>query len=365
LSSTPPRRSKPFHRQLLAITVAATLTTACTESAESPAGGGGGPPAKRVVVHSVAKREFVDRIEALGTARANESTVLTPNVADKIVNIGFRDGARVNKNDVLLRLDDRSERAELAAARARMSERREALKRAQDLAAQRVVSEAEVDLTRSELATAEAEVEAVAARVEDRTIRAPFDGVIGLRDVSLGALIAPGDPIATLADIDIIKADFTVPARRYSALREGLAIRATTAALPDRIYEGTIDSLDNQVDPVTRTITARALIENTSRELRPGMLLEIELLVERRQGPAIPEAALMPRGDEQFVSVVVDDKAEQRSVRIGMRTPGWVEIIEGVATGDHVVTRGAQGLTDGSAVQVVEALAERQQTEPR
>ncbi|MCR9091670.1 MAG: efflux RND transporter periplasmic adaptor subunit, partial [Proteobacteria bacterium] len=145
----------------------------------------------------MAEREFVDRIEALGTARANEATVLTPNVAEKITEIRFRDGAQVRKGDVLLRLDDRSERAELAAARARLSERQDALTRAQDLAAQRVVSEAEVDLTRSELATAEAEVEAVAAHVEDRTIRAPFDGVIGLRTVSLGALIAPGDPIAT------------------------------------------------------------------------------------------------------------------------------------------------------------------------
>lgn len=343
--------------------MAAPLIAACNQTPESA--GGGAPPAKRVVVHTVAEREFIDRIEALGTARANESTVLTPNVADKIVDIGFRDGARVSKGDVLLRLDDRSERAELAAARARMTERRDALKRARDLAAQRVVSEAEVDLTRSELATAEAEVEAVLAHVEDRTIRAPFDGVIGLRDVSLGALIAPGDPIATLADIDIIKADFTVPASRYSALREGLSIRATSTALPDRVYEGTIDSLDNEVDPVTRTITARALIENKARELRPGMLLEIELLVERRSSAAIPEAALMPRGDQQFVSVIVDDKAEQRSVRIGMRTPGWVEAIEGVAIGERVVTRGAQGLTDGSAVQVVDALAARQQDEPR
>lgn len=347
----------------MALCVIAPLISGCNEAPSS--GGSGGPPAKRVVVHTVTEREFVDQIEALGTARANESTILTPNVADKIVDIRFRDGARVSKGDVLLRLDDRSERAELAAARARMTERRDALKRARDLAVQRVVSEAEVDLTRSELATAEAEVEAVAARVEDRIIRAPFDGIIGLRNVSLGALIAPGDPIATLADIDIIKADFTVPARRYSALREGLTIRATTAGLPDRVYEGTIDSLDNEVDPVTRTITARALIKNQSRELRPGMLLEIDLLVERRSSPAVPEAALMPRGDRQFVAVVADDKAAQREVRIGMRTPGWVEIIEGVATGEQVVTRGAQGLADGSTVQVVEALAVRQQQESR
>lgn len=347
----------------MAFCVIAPLISGCSEAPSSA--GSGGPSAKRVVVHTVAEREFVDRIEALGTARANESTMLTPNVADKIVDIRFQDGIRVNKGDVLLRLDDRSERAELAAARARMTERRDALERARDLAAQRVVSEAEVDLTRSELATAEAEVEAVAARVEDRTIRAPFDGVIGLRNVSLGALIAPGDSIATLADIDTIKADFTVPARRYSALREGLTIRATTAGLPDRVYEGTIDSLDNAVDPVTRTITARALIDNASRELRPGMLLEIELILERRRRPAVPEAALMPRGDKQLVTVIADDKAAQREVRIGMRTPGWVEILDGVTTGEQVVTRGAQGLADGSPVQVVDALAARQQQESR
>ncbi|MBY8964613.1 efflux RND transporter periplasmic adaptor subunit [Algiphilus sp. NNCM1] len=337
--------------------------TACGDA--PPPSNSGGPPAQRVVVHTVAEREFVDRIEALGTARANEATVLTPNVAEKITEIRFRDGAQVRKGDVLLRLDDRSERAELAAARARLSERQDALTRAQDLAAQRVVSEAEVDLTRSELATAEAEVEAVAAHVEDRTIRAPFDGVIGLRTVSLGALIAPGDPIATLADIDTIKADFTIPARRYSLLQPGLPIRATTAGMPDRIYEGTIDSLDNEVDPVTRTITARALIDNPDRALRPGMLLEIELLADRRTSPAVPEAALMPRGDTQFLTVVVDGKAEQRAVQIGMRTPGWVEIRDGVAIGEQVVIRGGQGLSDGAAVEIQSPLSERQPDESR
>ncbi|WP_420427649.1 efflux RND transporter periplasmic adaptor subunit [Algiphilus sp.] len=339
------------------------MLTACSES--PPSSDGSGPPPKKVVVHTVGEREFVDRIEALGTARANEATLLTPNVAEKITDIRFRDGAQVNKGDILLRLDDRSERAELAAARARLSERQDALARAQDLAAQRVVSEAEVDLTRSELATAEAEVEAVAAHVEDRTIRAPFDGVIGLRTVSLGALIAPGDPIATLADIDTIKADFTIPARRYSLLQPGLPIRATTAGLPDRVYEGTIDSLDNEVDPVTRTITARALIDNKGRALRPGMLLEIELLAERRRNPAVPEAALMPRGDAHFVVVIIDNTAEQREVRLGMRTPGWAEILDGVAVGEQVVTRGAQGLSDGSAVEILPPLSERTQTEPR
>ncbi|MHA7833744.1 MAG: efflux RND transporter periplasmic adaptor subunit [Algiphilus sp.] len=339
------------------------LISACGEAPSSS--GGSGPPAKKVVIHTVGEREFVDRIEALGTARANEATLLTPNVAEKITDIRFRDGAQVTKGDILLRLDDRSERAELAAARARLSERQDALARAQDLAAQRVVSEAEVDLTRSELATAEAEVEAVAAHVEDRTIRAPFDGVIGLRTVSLGALIAPGDPIATLADIDTIKADFTIPARRYSLLQPGLPIRATTAGLPDRIYEGSLDSLDNEVDPVTRTITARALIDNNGRALRPGMLLEIELLAEQRANPAVPEAALMPRGDAQFVFVISDNIAEQREVQLGMRTPGWAEILEGLAVGEQVVIRGAQGLSDGSAVEIMPPLAERTQTEPR
>jgi len=302
------------------------------------------------VLHSVAEREFVDRIEALGTARANESTVLTSNVADKVVEIGFRDGSRVEKGELIVRLDDRSERAELAAARARLKERQQALKRARDLAEDRVVSEAEVDLTRAELASAEAEVEAMASALADRTIRAPFDGFVGLRNISLGALVSPGDAIVRLSDIDPIKADFTVPATRLSRLRAGAPLQARSSGLPGEVFRGRIESIDTEIDPVSRSVTARALLPNPDGRLKPGMLLEIEVQADRRNSLAVPEAALVPRGDRQFVFVADEGVASRREVTIGSREPGWVEITSGLERGEAAVARGLQAMSDGRKI---------------
>lgn len=326
----------------------------CGASDSAPQKPAGGPPPAKVVLTAVVEREFVDAVEALGSTRASESVVLTSNVADKVMEIGFADGQFVNEGDLIVRLDDRSERADLNAAQARLRERRQALERTENLIRKKVVSQAELDVNRAEYAAARAEVESLRAALADRAVLAPFSGRVGLREISVGALVQPGDRITTLSAINPLKIDFTVPAIELAWMQPGLSIRARTAAFGERVFEGELASIDTEVDATSRSILARAFVPNPEFLLKPGMFMELELISRRRQAAAVPEAALVSQADQHYVYLVENGSAQKQAVTIGSRDPGWVEISEGLAVGDQVVFRGLQGLADGRSVQVLE-----------
>ena len=196
---------------------------------------------------------------------------------------------------------------------------------------------------------------AIESRLADRLVRAPFAGVVGLRNVSLGTLVEPGDVITTLDDDSTMKLDFPVPAVHIGALAPGLPVTATTRGWGGRRFEGEVKSLDSRVDPVTRTVVVRALLPNTEHELRPGMLMQVELLQSRRESIVIPEQCLVPLGDRQFVYVVdpaADNSVEHREVRIGTRRPGEVEIVEGLEAGELVITDGTLKVRAGSKISI-------------
>lgn len=324
--------------------------------AGSPAFGQAPDDRQPVVISIVRSAEFADRIEALGTTRANETVRITANVTEKIAELRFDDGQSVAAGDVLAVLDKSEEEADLRGARALLGEKRLAYQRARELERQRYAATAQLDLRRAEVQEYQARIAAIEARVEDRIIRAPFAGVVGLRNISVGTLVEPGDVITTLDDISVIKVDFSVPSPFLPTLRQGMTVIAKATAFGDREFRGTIRGIDSRVDPVTRSVVARAILPNAHGVLKPGLLMTIELLKNPRTALVVPEEALIPRGRRNSVLVVdeaADNTVERREVTIGARALGRVEIVSGLAAGEKVVTRGALQVRPGQKVTIM------------
>ncbi|MGD8581678.1 MAG: efflux RND transporter periplasmic adaptor subunit [Gammaproteobacteria bacterium] len=312
---------------------------------------------KHVIVAPVVSEEISDRVEALGTARANESVNITSNVTEKIREIHFEDGQQVKTGDVLVILDQAEEKANLKQAEAVRGERKLALDRLLQLEERKLAPTDEIDRTRLELEQAEASISAIKTRISDRVIRAPFDGVVGLRNISAGALVEIGDLIATLDDTSQIKLDFSVPAMFLAELKPGLKIKARATALDNRVYQGDVKSIDSRVDPVTRSVQVRALLPNPDGSIIPGILMQVDLLRNTRQALVIPEAALLPMANKQYVMVRINkdgkDTVAKREVEIGIRLPGYVEILSGLTAGEYVVTHGNSKVRPGDSLDVL------------
>jgi membrane fusion protein (multidrug efflux system) len=311
-----------------------------------------------VIVAVAAEEPWADRTEALGTLRANESVVVTANVSETISAIHFDDGQRVAQGDMLVEMTSAEEIALLEEIRVRVAEAQRQFERVQSLAAQGSASVSLLDERRRDLDTARATLVAVESRLKDRVVKAPFAGIVGLRNISLGALVEPGDVITTLDDDRLMKLDFAVPSVFLPSLKPGLAIEARARALGEQAFEGEISAIDTRVDPVTRSVQVRALIPNPDRRLRPGLLMRVELLRNPRRGLTIPEEALLHRGEEHFVLALTDGDGdatvpERRAVEIGARRPGFVEVTSGLAPGERVVTHGNDKAKAGEPVSIL------------
>jgi membrane fusion protein (multidrug efflux system) len=311
-----------------------------------------------VIVAEAKSEPWADRTEALGTLRANESVVVTANVTETISAIHFDDGQRVSAGDVLVEMTSAEEDALLEEVRARVAEAERQYRRVQSLAERGSASASLLDERRRDLDTARASLVAVESRLKDRVVKAPFGGIVGLRNISLGALVEPGDAITTLDDDRIMKLDFTVPSIFLPSLRSGLAIEASAPALDDEMFDGEISAVDTRIDPVTRSVQVRALLPNPEQVLRPGLLMRVELLRNPRRALTVPEEALLHRGDDHFVLTLSqsDDGAtlaERRQVQIGARRPGFVEITAGLEAGARVITHGSDKAKPGEPVTVM------------
>jgi membrane fusion protein (multidrug efflux system) len=331
------------------------LLMAGNYTAHAAAGPGDKP--RHVIVAPVVLREISDRVEALGTARANESVNITANVSEKIRKIHFEDGQQVKTGEILAVLNYDEEQANLKQAQAFRGERKLALDRLLQLDERKLAAEDEIDRTRLELAQADASISAIKARISDRVIRAPFDGMVGLRYISVGALVETGELIATLDDTSQIKLDFSVPAMFLAELKPGLKIKARATALDNKEYLGEVKSIDSRVDPVTRSVQVRAVLQNPDGSILPGILMQVDLLRNTRQAIVIPEAALLPLANRQYVMVRVNkdgkDTVEKRDVEIGIRLPGYVEIVAGLSIDEYVVTHGNSRLRPGDSLDVL------------
>jgi len=321
------------------------------------AGGGSGAPAVAVVAVPVRSEQISFDIEALGTTRANESVEITSKVVNQVTAVRFDEGQQVAKGAVLVELDGEQVRADLAAAEAALAESRSQYKRSRELYTTKILSDSQLEQIEATFKANEARVASARARVSDTVIRAPFAGRVGLRRVSVGSLISPGTVITTLDDTSTIKLDFTIPETFLPVVKPGLGIAATSVAYPDTRFTGKVSSVDSRVDPATRSVTVRALVPNSEGLLKPGMFLTTRLSRGAVDALLIAEQALVPEGGEVFVFVAKDGVVEKRKVQIGQRRVGQVQIVQGLAAGELVVTEGTQKLRDGAAVSVEAAPA--------
>jgi membrane fusion protein (multidrug efflux system) len=294
---------------------------------------------------------IVDEIESIGTAQANESVELTSKVTDTVSKVNFQDGMYAQKGDILVELTNTEETAELNEAQATVDEATRQYNRVKNLIDQKLAAETQLDEERVKMQTARARLEAIVARLDDRLIRAPFSGVLGFRAVSPGTLLSPTTPVTTLDDISTIKLDFHVPETYLANLKPGQEVIAKSVAYPDKEFAGKVKTVNSRVDPVTRTLTVRARINNGDRLLRPGMLLTVKLILARSDILAIPEEAVIPIQDREYVYTISDQGvAERREITVGRRKPGIVEVTSGLKEGDEVITQGVIKIHPGSKV---------------
>jgi membrane fusion protein (multidrug efflux system) len=302
----------------------------------------------------VALEPIATPIEALGTARAWEFVSIRASETERVTRINFDSGQRVKAGDVLVELSHGEEQAELAGARASLERHRRDLERLRRLVRDKLATREQLDAAETLVAETRARVRALEAQIEDRVIRAPFSGQLGLRNISVGSLVSPSEEVTTLQDIRQLKLDFTVPERQMPAVEGGMPIRAVSPAYPERIFTGEVMIAEARVDTQTRAFTVRARVDNPEELLKPGMMLTVTIVSDQREALTIPEAALIPLADNQWVYVLepVDDGlvARKRQVKLGQRYPGKVEVLEGLSRGERVVTRGTLHLQDGKPV---------------
>ncbi len=316
------------------------------------AAAGGGAPVQ--VITAAAQRRTINiDIEAIGTANANEAVSVTSKTSNIVTAIHFSDGQAVKAGDVLVELDREQMTAELAATTAAFEESRSQFNRAREMLQTQAVSKAQYEQLEATMKANEARVAAARSRLSDTYIRAPFSGRVGLRRVSLGTLISPGTVVTTLDDTSSIKVDFSVPDLYVGELRAGQAVSARTTAYPGRRFTGRVVSVDSRVDPITRSVTVRGVVPNGDAALKPGMFLTVDLSQDRHPAVVIPEEALVPEQARQFVYVIEGEAVAKREVSLGRREPGFVEITNGIETGERVVIEGTLKLRDGAAIREV------------
>jgi membrane fusion protein, multidrug efflux system len=311
------------------------------------------PPAT-VAAAPVALERVRREIQAVGSLRSNESVIVRPEIAGRITEILFAEGQRATKGEPLVRLDAAIARAQVEQAKASLVLSRANYERAQDLFARKVGTQRSLDEAVSSLRADEAALALAEATLGKSTILAPFDGIIGLRSVSVGAYVTPGQDLVNFENVESLKVDFRIPEIYALQLAVGQKVRITLDAIPDAVYEGEVYAIDPAHDPNGRAVILRARLPNTDGKLRSGMFARVGLLIDdRREAIMVPETALVPVGQDHFVFRIVDDKAILAKVEIGQRQRGRIEILSGLDRDAVIVVEGALKLRDGSAVRVV------------
>lgn len=299
------------------------------------------PPmaAPGVIVSPVAAQEFADRIEAIGTAQANQSATLTATVTETIKSLNVNEGEFVKAGTVIAELNDDEELATL-------NEAAKAFNRYDKLARSKIGSEARRD-------EEEARMNVARAQLDKRRLVAPFDGVLGIRRVSVGDLVSPGTVITTIDELDPIKLEFSVPESYISVLKSGLEIHAITEAYPGENFTGQIEAVDSRVNSLTRAILVKATLPNADSRLRPGLLMKVNIVKTSRMSLAIPEEAIISVGDKKSVLIVgSDNKVAEKAVTTGNRQAGYVEILSGLKQGEKVIIEGLQKAHAGAEVKI-------------
>jgi len=324
--------------------------------ASAPGKPGGGGPASfptSVEVALVKQRDFSDEVAAVGTLKSNESVVLRPEIAGRIAAIGFKDGTVVGKSTDLVTLDATVQQAELQQARANLALAQSSHQRNLELLGRKFLSQQAVDNSAATLKVQEAAVQLAEAKVAKTRIRAPFKGMVGLRNVGVGDYVKDGQELINIEDVATLRVDFKLPETYIGRLGKGQTVEVTTDALAGERFKAVLDAIDPLVDANGRAISARARLDNAAGKLRPGMFVRVRLLFgERKAVLMLPEQAIVP-GGQPAVFKVVEGKAALVKVKLGVRREAQVEVTEGLKEGDVVVTAGQLKLREGAMVKAI------------
>lgn len=296
--------------------------------------------------------EFIESVEAVGTARANEQVIITSKYSDIVDAINFDDGQKVKKGAVLVKLNNQEELAKVNELTANLSESQAHLTRLTKLLSSNTTSKSLVEQQEAKTKAIEAQLVSANSKVNDLIIRAPFAGVLGFREVSKGAYLDAGDIITSLDDLSSVKVDFHLPERLLTHIHVGQQVTAFNSAYQGKEFIGEITAIDSRIDASTRSIKVRATINNKALKLRPGMLLNISVLLQVENILQLPESSIIPIENIHYVFIVRENKAVRKAIKIGRRHPGVVEVISGLVAGEEVVVEGALKLRDGSAVSI-------------
>lgn len=335
--------------RVLAVALPLLMLAGCGDD-EAQAKAGGGPAERPIPVTTqvVQPSAWNDTLQALGTARARESVTLTAKVSEIVQDVHFESGQQVAAGQKLVTLKGDAAQAALVQAEATYAEAERLYRRQKELADQQLIARSQLDTQLALRDAAAARVRQARADIGDRSVRAPFAGVLGIRQVSPGSLITANSTIATLDDNSRMYVDFQVPEAALASVEPGNTVTATAAAYPGESFEGQVETIDARIDAATRAVTVRAVFPNGERKLRPGMLLDVRLFRPERQALVIPEIAVVQVGRDSFVyRVKADGSVEQAPVTAGVRRDGRVEIVKGISAGERIVIDGTGKLRPG------------------
>lgn len=307
----------------------------------------------KVEVAPVAKRRLERSISAVGTLRSHDSVMLRPEVSGRIAEINFDEGGKVAKGQVLVRLDDSVAKARVQQARANLQLARSQYNRSVELSKQGFVSRQARDEAASNLAVQQAALALAEAELEKTAIQAPFDGLVGLRTVSVGDYVGPGTDLVPIEAIDPLNVDFRIPEQFLSTVTVGARLMVSFDAIAGLQREGSVGAISPQVDVGGRSLLLRANVPNPDYLLRPGLFARVQLELAHTEGLVVPETALAPSGDAQYVYRVENGVVKRVMVQIGQRMGAHVEIVSGLTEGDSVVVSGLQKVRDGIEVEVL------------
>lgn len=292
-------------------------------------------------------------VSAVGSLRSENSVMLRPEITGRIAEINFNEGGKVKKGQVLVRLDDSVAKAQLQQAQANLSLADSQYRRAVELSKQGFISKQARDEAGSQLKIQQAARALAKANLDKTAILAPFDGLIGLRNVSVGDYVSPGIDLVPIESIDPLKVDFRIPEQFLGEVRVGIKLALSFDALPGQSREGEVGAISPLVDVGGRSILLRANVPNADDTLRPGMFARVRLQFADDKALVVPETALVPSGEEQYVFRIADGHARRVVVQVGQRRNGRVEIVSGLQPGDQVITAGLQKVRDGDLVQIL------------
>jgi membrane fusion protein (multidrug efflux system) len=323
-------------------------------SATAPAKAPGSPP-PGIAIEAVAVTavRLPNALAAVGSLRSDETVIVRPEIPGRVAEIHFREGERVTKNQLLVRIDDSVQKADTNRASANLVLQKSKHDRALDLRNKGFISTQAKDEAENQLKVAEADAESMRARLAKMEIRAPFSGTVGLRSVSVGDYVKEGQDMVNLEAVDPLKVDFRVPEVYLAHVRNGQTLQLTVDAIAGKSWDGQVVAINPLLDANGRSIVVRARVPNGGGALRPGMFARVMLFTsDMKDSVMVPEESLFPVGDEKYVYRVVDGKAQRQKVDIGLRRDGKVEIRSGLGSGDVVVTAGQMKLREGVAVHV-------------